>query len=439
MALTPLVFIELNELNFDLVKQYITLNKLKLPNLKKVVEGFLILTSSEKKYSELEPWIQWASVHTGLSYAEHRIFRLGDIVESNHQQLFEYLERKGFAVGVVSAMNADNRMATPAYFIPDPWTQSPSDGSFWSKVLSHAIAQAVNDNAQSKLSFKTIFFILLGLVRFAKPKHYPLYLKFAISGKKFPWRKALFLDLFLHDVHMKLFEIKKPDFTTLFLNAGAHIQHHYLLNADPIKRISEIRNPDWYISDDNDPVAEVLELYDLILGEYFSLPSELIIATGISQCPYDRIKYYYRLKTHENFLKLIDIDFKEVVPRMTRDFLINFDSEESALKAQIRLSSIKISSDELPLFGEIDNRGQSLFVTLTYPCVVDDNTKIFFGVGEGLNLLPHVAFVAIKNGMHQEKGFAFFSEGASEFSLKEGSHVKNLYGSVRKYFEMNKK
>jgi len=40
--------------------------------------------------------------------------------------------------------------------------------------------------------------------------------------------KALILDSLLVDVHFTLWIKYKPDFSNLFLNSGAHIQHHYL-------------------------------------------------------------------------------------------------------------------------------------------------------------------------------------------------------------------
>ena len=52
----------------------------------------------------------------------------------------------------------------------------------------------------------------------------------------------------------------------------------------------------------------------------------LIIATGLSQEPFLKTQYYYRLKNHEKFLKKIGLNFEKVYPRMTRDFEIEFSS-----------------------------------------------------------------------------------------------------------------
>ena len=47
---------------------------------------------------------------------------------------------------------------------------------------------------------------------------------------------------------------------------------------------------------------------------------------------------------------------------------------------------------------------------------------------------PYTTFVAIKNGMHQAEGFAFFTPGVAKFAPADPSHVKEIYGAVMGYF-----
>jgi hypothetical protein len=394
--------LELNEINFDVVEKYLSEDSARFPSLKKLLTGARIRTSCEKQYEELEPWIQWVSVHTNKTYAEHGVFRLGDIVGSGVPQIFEQLEQAGYKVGAISAMNAENRLETPAYFMPDPWTQTPADSSWWSRSIGQAVSQAVNDNAQSRITLKSAFQVALGLLRFARVGHYQKYLSLIVASRHKPWLKPLVLDLLLHDLHWSMFNNKRPNFSTLFLNAGAHIQHHYFFNAEPIRKGSKNKNPSWYVGENQDPLADVLGLYDMIVGEYFSrADTDVVLATGLSQKPYERLTFYYRLNKHEDFLRRLGIEFNGVFPRMTRDFLVTFENNDHALAAQDLLASLRVSEGNAPLFGEIDNRGKSLFVTLTYPLEITASTNYCVGHLK-LPLFPEVSFVAIKNGMHQE-------------------------------------
>lgn len=74
-----LLLIELNEINFDAVGFYIERGEY-LPGFTKLIEKGITNTESESEYANLEPWVQWPSVHTGKTYDEHKIFRLGDFV-----------------------------------------------------------------------------------------------------------------------------------------------------------------------------------------------------------------------------------------------------------------------------------------------------------------------------------------------------------------------
>ena len=158
------ILLGLNELNFDYVKFYIDQGL--LPNFKKIFEiQPAIETVSENEYKLLEPWVQWVTIHSGKSYKEHNIFRLGDIVNNPElSQIFEELEAEGLSVGAVSPFNAENRLNNPSFFVPDPWTKTNPSGNWIVKALYQAVHQSVNDNAKSKLNFKSIISLRFRIV-----------------------------------------------------------------------------------------------------------------------------------------------------------------------------------------------------------------------------------------------------------------------------------
>ena len=231
---------------------------------------------------------------------------------------------------------------------------------------------------------------------------------------------------------------QKPGISTVFLNAGAHIQHRCFLNAAPVKETTHLRNPNWYVAETEDPFADMLAVYDTIIGEYLALPdTEVMVVPGLAQKPYDRIKYCWRLKDHGDFLRAVGIECRNVMPRMTRDFLVEFDTREQTVAAQEKLSQMVVTSDGEPLFGEIDNRGDSLFVTLTYPHEIGEDVTVLVD-GAAVRIKLYTTFVAIKNGMHQEEGFAFFTPGTAKFAPADRCHVKKIHGAVLGYFGVGK-
>ena len=428
-----LILLELNEVSFNVIKSYID-DGISLPNFQKVMDSNFITTRGEEKYEELEPWIQWPSVHTGLKYDEHKIFRLGDIVKSQIPQIFEEVESYGYSVGAVSPMNSANRLKRPAYFIPDPWTKTPSDGSWLSKIITNSITQAVNDNSANKLTLKTILGLIVACLFLIRVDKLFKLAKFTLSSIGKPWRKAIFLDLLLNEFHLSFFKKFKPNFSTLFLNACAHIQHHYFYSSKVINTPEE--NPEWYLSKKFDPLLEVFEVYDKLVGNYLSMSNtELIIATGLSQEPASNNNFYYRLKNHSKFLKMLNIDFEDVHTRMTRDFLIIFRDMHDADKAQNILSGLEIKNNKF--FGHIDRRGNEIFVTLTYSKQIDEKTILKFQDTE-IKMQNFVNFVAIKNGMHSSKGYLHVSKNLQSFLPKVELHVSSINQIIKKFFNGQK-
>ena len=108
--------------------------------------------------------------------------------------------------------------------------------------------------------------------------------------------------MLLYEIHKTLFKRKNPHFSTLFLNAGAHIQHHYFFNS-PYVDSPELKNPPWYIGKGYDPFLEMLKVYDEMLVDLLEWQNtEIIVATGLSQKPYEQLMFYYRSKRSCIFL-----------------------------------------------------------------------------------------------------------------------------------------
>ena len=431
--MTGLMLVELNEINFDLVRRYSD-NDADLPILTQLMRQDECTSLNEDVYEHLEPWIQWPSVHTGKVFDEHRVFRLGDTANYQGTQLFEEIERRGYSVGNLSAMNAVNRMERPAFFIPDPWTDTPADSSFISRALTQALSQTVNDNTGAKITAQSAVNLALASIALISPNRYFWFVKKLLWAMRKPWRRAMFLDLLLAEYFVGLVKRKKPEFSTLFLNAGAHIQHHYMLSSSVLTDTA-FRNPDWYVEEGADPLLEVYQQYDEILGRLMRLPNmRYIIATGLSQKPYDEPVFYYRLAEHASFLDLLDIAYVSVEPRMTRDFLIRFADNVARDQAVEKLSALAI--DGVALFGQLDKRPNEVFVTMDYPIEISSDTVLDANeyLGASFRLAEHVNFVAIKNGEHQGKGFVFIDPRLEGAEFKDGDHVARLYDTIMSQF-----
>jgi hypothetical protein len=302
-------------------------------------------------------------------------------------------------------MNAENRLRDAPYFVPDPWTATKVSGSAFLRHLTRALSEAVNANAHGRISAQSMAILTAGLVRFARPVHYPLYTRLVARGLRQHWPRAMLLDLLLFDAHSALYGRHRPDLSVLFLNAGAHIQHHYFFNSPACD--AQRRNPDWYVNPQADPVLDVLELYDRMLREIRARfpDARLIVATGLRQVPYPEVTFYYRLIDHAATLHDLGVaDVKAVEPRMSRDFLVRFETEGAAIHGcEVLGKACDVAGERL--FEDLERRGSELFVTLTYPHEIDAATRVRVGTREIPDFRRHVALVAIKNGHHDRTGY----------------------------------
>ena len=412
-----LIFISLNELNFDLIKSY--LHDPKLKNFKSLSKK-IYKTDCYEEYKNLEPWIQWPTIYTGKSASEHKQFRLGDAVNFDHKTIFNEVENLGISVGVISPMNLKNNLKSPSYFIPDPWTDTHSDKNFMSSITSKTISYFVKSNSHLKFDIKYWFYLFLIFLRYFRISNFLLYLKLFFSSFNFKWRKALFLDLLLSDIHYSLFKKKKPDFSHFFLNGFAHIQHHYMFNSKFF--VKKNSNPSWYINPNSDPIRDALLVYEKILNDYFDEKNtELIIATGLTQVPYDRTKFYYRLKNHQIFFEKLGFKIEGVQELMSRDFYLIFANTETAKNAFYKIANISDENNK-KIFGDIQQIDNKLFVSFVYDIEIKDQKVQHYDI----KILDFVNFVALKNGMHSSKGFIYTSFNSKFLDVVNITKVKEM-------------
>jgi hypothetical protein len=427
----PLFLVELNELNFEFVNQYSTAGQLRCFS-KLIGQHGVGTTVSETEYENIEPWIQWVSAHTGKTYHEHRIFRLGDIVDSDVEQIWEVLERNGVAVGAVSPMNAINRLVKPCFFVPDPWTLSPISADRATKALYQAVRQAVSNNAAGGLTMDSVVGLLAGFVRHVPIHRWNQYVHLAARSLTRPWLRAIALDELIGDLFLSLVRKHRPQFATVFFNAGAHIQHHYLFNSTAYR--GERTNPKWYVPGGEDPVLEIYKVYDNFMRRLLERHPQvrIVIATGLHQVPYPRETYYWRLKDHDRFLNWAGIRFASTAPLMSRDFVVHCSGPEEALQSAALLEAARLSGDTKQVF-DVDNRGDSLFCTLVFDGDIEPG-RIIAVNGRETDFHEHVAFVALKNAHHNGLGYLI---DTSKSVAQERVPITSLFSCVSQHFGLD--
>jgi exopolysaccharide biosynthesis WecB/TagA/CpsF family protein len=220
---------------------------------------------------------------------------------------------------------------------------------------------------------------------------------------QYKWARAAILDRFLADLFLRLRNRHGTQFATIFLNAGAHIQHHHMFDASVYK--GKNANPHWYSDAKRkgiDPLLFIYKCYDHILAEMLRQPNtRVMVTTGLSQYPNDKCMFNYRFKSHAVSLARLGIEGFEVVPRMSRDFLLVFRSNEEARRAEDKMLQPRCAGERL---FTVENRGLTLFCQIGYFGPVEAFASVEHD-GRTFDLAKDVALVSIENGLHRTTGF----------------------------------
>jgi hypothetical protein len=171
------------------------------------------------------------------------------------------------------------------------------------------------------------------------------------------------------------------------------------------------KNPEWYCPKGWDPVFIVLETYDRIIGDLLKTKELILGITGLHQVPHEVETFYWRPIAHDQFLRSTGtiLDYN-IIPRMSRDFLIELNSIEDAIEIETLLNSYVDSVNEHAVFS-VDNRGRSLFVEVVYDKSLTGQLSFISKLGNEISDLKNkLAFVAIKNGKHEGIGYIFSNQ-----------------------------
>jgi hypothetical protein len=288
-------------------------------------------------------------------------------------------------------------------------------------------------------------------------KNIPHYIKetlvYLLQNKK--WYRALVCDRLLSDAFLTQWHRHQPDFSTLLLNGGAHLQHHYLFSSKVYD--GERKNPDWIISEGEDPLLDILKVYDEILGDLVEAvgSDRLIMVTGLDQEPHDRTTYYYRIDDQAKFLDNIGIQYTNTYRLMTEDFIVIFKDKEEALAAENILAQVHtVDRDDIFYVetGDVDkserttntskeifhieNRGDSLYLQLRpFKCEFPKDGAVCSGdtVIENFNSL--ITLAQFKNTNHVGVGY-FADTSLTKDTAPERMPLKSIFPLILDAFNV---
>lgn len=422
-GLRPVIMLELNELCPRLLDKWMLSGD--LPNFKALhnISQVYITDVDVDDPRNLEPWIQWYSMHTGLGFDRHGVFHLTDGPRAGHMDIWEMLLKAGYRVGNCGSMNAKQFSAKGAYYIPDPWCTSeraiPDSLNAFHSFIAANVQEYTNTNKRLGIGDYGRFLGFL-LTHGLQPGTIIAVLK-QLGTEKFIdsaeyWRRVALLDMLQFDVFKHYQQTLKPHFSTFFANSVAHLQHAHWREMEPeayVVKASE-QNQRRY----GDAILFGYKAIDGLVGRFMRLARKqnaiIVFASALSQQPF--LKYegiggqqFYRVRDIEVLLHELGVSYQTVQPTMTHQYQVMFSSEAARQDAQAKLGSLRMDGHQV--FGFDSAKDQSLYFGCNVRTLQPESVMMMIGNREVrfLDIFYHID--ATKSGRHHPDGCLWIQTG----------------------------
>ena len=446
----PIVLIEFNELCPNLLNKWMADGNLQ--NFKEFYNSSqaFITKADVQDGLHLEPWIQWYSLHTGLSYQQHKVFNLTDGPKAGHEDIWDILSENNLRVANFSSMNAKPIQGEGCVFLPDPWCTTekpfPSELNVFHNFVSRTVQEYTNINGHKNLRDPIIFltFLLAHGLRIKTSMQIVGQLVSEVTVKRnSSWKRAPLLDKLQFDIFRYYYHRLRPDFSTFFTNSTAHFQHCYWRHMDPepftVKpSVDEVKRY-------RGAILYGYQEMDKLLGEFFKLEAKgaaLILATGLSQQPYLKHESkggqnFYRLKNLEGMLEELGISYEMVLPVMAHQFQIRFKDDFETEKAGNILKGPKYQGKDVFWFDQNDPKTLSLICQVTTD--VPENGKIGNYGSSSRSIEFYKLFYRLpemKSGFHHPDGVLWFKTGKHKVYKRKAS-ILDVLPTILNYFDID--
>jgi hypothetical protein len=364
MSPRRLILIEFNELCPRLLRDF--MERGALANFRRLYETSTVYTTDAgEEAPNLEPWIQWPTIHSGMPFGEHQVSHLGDGSKLEQKCVAEVLSDNGVRVGVFGSMNLNYRRLN-GYVMPDPWHKEGNAHPDWLqpfyKTVAHQVQEASRPASGTKKEMLRFGWFLArnGLTAgtvWAVIKQ--LWQERRDLGLR--WRRACLLDRLQYDVFRKLNRVCNVQFATFFCNSTAHFQHYHWRNMTP--ESFTVPPPESDHPSLREAILYGYQAMDRLIGRFAAdyPDAVLILCTALSQQPWtDTTKCTFRPRRFEELLSFarVDMPTSAIKPVMAEQFHVECPDNDTAAMAEERFRDLSI--DDEPLMA-VKRKGTSVF------------------------------------------------------------------------------
>ncbi len=350
-AAGPVIMMELNELCPPIIDRMMAAGE--LPNFKRLhAKSDVHVTWTDDP--DLEPWVQWVTLHTGQVQDLHGAKELDEGHLIKLPRVWDMLGKRGLSSMVFSSMNAAAIPSDKVFLVPDPWSTrvEPTDAAWkpFHDFISFNVTEHANKRAKpdrkAVLAFVR-FIVSRGLSIATVMKTVRQLAAERTSKADVKWGRALILDLMMWDVFEKEYQRRKPDCATFFANSTAYLQHRYWRHMEP--EVYQVKPSAEEMAAYGDAIEASYRHMDWLIGRAMRLvgpKGRIVFATALSQeanLRYEHIggKFVYRPHSFEELNAFMGGPKATFEPVMTHQAWASLESAADADRFEHLLSQVQ--------------------------------------------------------------------------------------------------
>ncbi len=412
MSAASVILLELNELTPSLIFRF--MEEGRLPHFRRLYdESKVFTTDAGEEGLDLNPWVQWVTVHTGQPLAEHGVRLLGEGSRLESPSLADRISAAGLPVWLCGSMNTPFGADLNGAALPDPWSEAPPQPAAlepYVRFVRHHVAE--HTNPDGVLPRRDV----LAFLRFMAGHGLSLGTVAAIARQLLAerrrgesWKRVAILDRLQWDLFRWYRRRLRPRFATFFSNSVAHMQHTHWREMEP-ERFALQPTPEQRARYQH-AIRFAYEETDRLVGRFLELAGDettLIFCTALSQQPeaaWDASggKCFYRPRKMAELTAFAGVRSPHVFsPVMSEEFWLEFEDEAGAREGEAALGALRVSGEAA---FRVSREGRDLYAGCGIHHALAEDARLESGAGEARPFFELLyAADTLKSGVHHPDG-----------------------------------
>ncbi len=280
------IVVEFNEITWDLIEPLV--KKGALPNFERFIkEGARGEPWANEHHDQLDPWVTWTTVYTGVPQEVHGLSMLEQDRETlGAKRMWEYLKEAGLRIGLFGSANTWPPAKVDGFWVPGPFARDFAtypEALEPIQALNVGLTRGHTAEGIKPPSMKSLFpkLLKLGLPISTIAGLVPEIVSIKRNPKTL-WKKIAFQPIVNLGLFSSLYRKHRPHFATFHSNHVAYYMHRFWRAMDP--SLFEVKPTEEEVNQYGGAVEYGYRVADQVIGQMAKLAGRDANVVILSSC-----------------------------------------------------------------------------------------------------------------------------------------------------------